>query len=107
MDVSNNESTLQQNTFLQGAKDCVPTLFGYMSIGLAFGIVGVASNLSILEIACLAIFIYAGSRTIYYLRTFSSKRAAVGNHSNYFYCKFTTFFIKFDIGTLFYEVFTS
>lgn len=61
MNVSNSESALQENTFLQGAKDCVPTLFGYMSIGLAFGIVGVASHLSILEVAFLALFVYAGS----------------------------------------------
>lgn len=49
------------NSFLQGAKDCAPTLFGYMSIGIAFGIVGTASGLSIIEIAALSIFVYAGS----------------------------------------------
>ena len=55
---SNN---IQQNMFIQGVKDCVPTLMGYISIGLAFGIVGIASNLSILEIFLLAILLYAGS----------------------------------------------
>lgn len=47
--------------FLQGMKDCVPTLLGYISIGLAFGVVGSASGLSILEIALLTILVYAGS----------------------------------------------
>ncbi|TSB46616.1 AzlC family ABC transporter permease [Alkalicoccobacillus porphyridii] len=49
------------DTYLQGIKDCIPTLFGYMSVGFAFGIVGTASQLSIIEIACLSIFVYAGS----------------------------------------------
>ncbi|MEK3889514.1 AzlC family ABC transporter permease [Bacillus sp. FSL K6-3431] len=50
-----------EDTFLQGVKDCLPTLLGYISIGFAFGIVGVASNLTILEISLLAILVYAGS----------------------------------------------
>lgn len=54
-------TTLPQNTFLAGVKDCLPTLFGYISIGLAFGIVGIASGLSVLEIALLSILVYAGA----------------------------------------------
>lgn len=53
-----NESSL---TFVQGIKDCIPTLFGYISLGLASGIVGVSSHLSIIEVALLAILVYAGS----------------------------------------------
>ncbi|MED2999081.1 AzlC family ABC transporter permease [Bacillus velezensis] len=49
------------DTFLQGVRDCVPTLLGYMSIGFAFGIVGVASHLSILEICLLSLCVYAGA----------------------------------------------
>ncbi|KSU88267.1 MULTISPECIES: AzlC family ABC transporter permease [Bacillaceae] len=48
-------------TFSQGVKDCVPTLLGYISIGIACGVVGVASKLSVLEVALLAIFVYAGA----------------------------------------------
>lgn len=51
----------QQNTFLQGIRDCLPTLSGYISIGVSFGVVGSAANVSVLEIACLALFVYAGS----------------------------------------------
>ncbi|PCK22968.1 branched-chain amino acid ABC transporter permease [Bacillus pumilus] len=47
--------------FLEGVKDCVPTLLGYMSIGFAFGIVGISAQLSIWDIALLSIFIYAGA----------------------------------------------
>ncbi|MEK5442299.1 AzlC family ABC transporter permease [Fredinandcohnia sp. FSL W7-1320] len=58
-----NEITFEKNlpSFSQGVKDCVPTLIGYISIGIAMGIVGAASNLSILEVALLSIFVYAGA----------------------------------------------
>lgn len=59
--VKTNSILTTENTFTQGIKDCIPTLFGYMSVGFAFGIVGTASQLSILEIACLSLFVYAGS----------------------------------------------
>ncbi|WP_211748508.1 AzlC family ABC transporter permease [Paenibacillus sp. Marseille-Q4541] len=51
----------REDTFMQGVKDCIPTLLGYMSIGFAFGIVGISSTLSILEVALLSILVYAGS----------------------------------------------
>ncbi|WP_099355070.1 AzlC family ABC transporter permease [Fredinandcohnia onubensis] len=58
-----HEITIEKNlpTFTQGVKDCVPTLIGYISIGIAMGIVGAASNLSILEVALLSILVYAGA----------------------------------------------
>ena len=43
-------------TFSQGVKDCIPTLIGYISIGIAMGVVGAASQLSVLEVALLAAF---------------------------------------------------
>ncbi|WP_036064685.1 AzlC family ABC transporter permease [Listeria grandensis] len=48
-------------TFKQGVRDCIPTLLGYISIGIAAGVAGVAANLSVLEITLLAIFVYAGA----------------------------------------------
>ncbi|WP_066187270.1 MULTISPECIES: AzlC family ABC transporter permease [Gracilibacillus] len=59
LDSSTNETN--KLTFLQGVKDCVPTLIGYISIGIAAGIVGVASNLSIMEVGLLSILVYAGA----------------------------------------------
>ncbi len=56
-----NTTSSSNDSFLQGVKDCVPTLLGYISIGLAFGVVGSASGLSVLEIALLTILVYAGS----------------------------------------------
>lgn len=55
----NDNST--KNSFLQGMKDCIPTLLGYISIGFAFGVIATMSNLSILENFLLSTFVYAGS----------------------------------------------
>ena len=49
------------DTFSQGIKDCIPTLLGYISIGLAFGVIGITSDLSVLEIFLLSVLVYAGS----------------------------------------------
>ena len=49
------------DTFLQGVKDCIPTLLGYISIGVAFGVVGIASGISVLEVFLLSVLVYAGS----------------------------------------------
>lgn len=48
-------------TFKNGVIDCVPTLLGYIGIGIAAGVIGRASNLSILEVTLLAIIVYAGA----------------------------------------------
>ncbi len=60
-DLHNEPTTASEDSFIQGVKDCVPTLLGYISIGLAFGVVGSASGLSLVEIALLTILVYAGS----------------------------------------------
>jgi 4-azaleucine resistance transporter AzlC len=58
-----NTTTLQkvEDTFLQGVKECIPTLLGYLSIGFAAGVVEKTAGLSILEIALLSFILYAGS----------------------------------------------
>lgn len=48
-------------TFRQGIKDCGPTLLGYISVGLAVGVVGVSTHLSVMEITLLAALVYAGA----------------------------------------------
>jgi len=48
-------------TFNDGVRACVPTLLGYIGIGIAAGVVGKASNLSVLEVTLMAIIIYAGA----------------------------------------------
>lgn len=48
-------------TFKDGVRACIPTLLGYVGIGIAAGVVGKAANLSVIEITLLALIIYAGA----------------------------------------------
>ncbi|WP_445489959.1 AzlC family ABC transporter permease [Niallia sp. 03133] len=55
------EQETSSPTFLEGVKDCIPTLLGYISIGIAMGIVGLSGGLSIFQVFLLSTFVYAGS----------------------------------------------
>lgn len=48
-------------TFQQGVKECIPTLLGYIGIGLSFGIVAASRDFSVLEILLLCLLVYAGA----------------------------------------------
>lgn len=48
-------------TFMQGVKDCIPTLLGYIGIGIAAGVIGTSAHLSIFEIGLLSALVYAGA----------------------------------------------
>jgi len=48
-------------SFRAGLKDVLPTVFGYIGVGLAFGIVAHTSHLSLLMVAGLSFIVYAGS----------------------------------------------
>ncbi len=54
-------ASIQDDSFLQGVKDCVPTLLGYWSIGFAAGVVEKTAGLSLAEISLLSLLLYAGS----------------------------------------------
>jgi 4-azaleucine resistance transporter AzlC len=47
--------------FLEGVRDCLPTVLGYLSIGFAAGVIGKTSGLNLAEITLMSIFVYAGS----------------------------------------------
>lgn len=48
-------------TFKDGVYAAIPTLLGYIGIGIAAGVVGKAANLSVLEVSLLAVIVYAGA----------------------------------------------
>lgn len=48
-------------TFKDGVYAAIPTLLGYIGIGIAAGVVGKAANLSVLEVTLLAVIVYAGA----------------------------------------------
>lgn len=55
----------KEESFLQGVKDCIPTLLGYLSIGFAAGVVEKTVGLSIAEIAMISIILYSRFRPIH------------------------------------------
>ncbi|MER2189834.1 MAG: AzlC family ABC transporter permease [Solibacillus sp.] len=59
--VEERVKSFTEDTFIQGVRDCIPTLLGYISIGVAFGVVGIASGISVFEIFLLSVLVYAGS----------------------------------------------
>ncbi|MED4602331.1 AzlC family ABC transporter permease [Paenibacillus validus] len=58
---TNTTAAPKDDTFIQGVKDCIPTLLGYLSIGFAAGVVEKTAGLSLAEIALLSLLLYAGS----------------------------------------------
>lgn len=61
LNLKTNTYAKNEESFWKGVKDCVPTLLGYLSIGVAAGVVEKTAGLSIAEIALLSILVYAGS----------------------------------------------
>ncbi|MCY9541937.1 AzlC family ABC transporter permease [Paenibacillus alvei] len=59
--VQMNSTQKDEDSFIQGVKDCIPTLLGYLSIGLAAGVIQKTAGLSIAEIALMSLILYAGS----------------------------------------------
>ncbi|MFD9625831.1 AzlC family ABC transporter permease [Peribacillus muralis] len=59
--VETTASPRDEDRFMKGVKDCVPTLLGYLSIGLAAGVVQKTAGLSMAEIALMSLVLYAGS----------------------------------------------
>ncbi|WP_213583584.1 AzlC family ABC transporter permease [Paenibacillus sp. J2TS4] len=54
-------SVRQEESFMQGVKDCLPTVMGYLSIGFAAGVLEKTAGLSLAEIALMSLLLYAGS----------------------------------------------
>ncbi|MBE1555975.1 AzlC family ABC transporter permease [Sporosarcina limicola] len=53
--------TFETNLAWQGVKDCLPTVFGYLGIGFAAGVVQTAAGMNIVEVALISMLLYAGS----------------------------------------------
>ncbi|MGG1444840.1 AzlC family ABC transporter permease [Brevibacillus laterosporus] len=54
-------SQRDEDSFIKGVKDCIPTLLGYLSIGIAAGVIQKTAGLSIAEITLMSLILYAGS----------------------------------------------
>ena len=51
----------EKELFIKGIKDCIPTIFGYLSIGIACGILCRSCNITFWQAIGMSTFIYAGS----------------------------------------------
>lgn len=58
--------------FKTGIKDCLPTIFGYWSIGFAAGAIGSISGFSLTDITLLSAFLYAGSAQFLFYSLYTS-----------------------------------
>ena len=52
---------VQNPSFFDGVKACIPTIMGYLGIGIAMGIVGKSAHLAIWQIFLMSTVVYAGS----------------------------------------------
>ena len=73
-------------SFKDGVYACIPTLLGYIGIGIAAGVVGKSANLSVLEITLLAIIVYAGAAQFIIAGLMTVATPIFGY---YFYCFFS------------------
>ncbi|NOL49198.1 AzlC family ABC transporter permease [Pelistega europaea] len=55
------------SSFLQGFKDTIPTMLGYLPASLAFGLTGSSIGLSPAELFAISFFVYAGSAQFFIL----------------------------------------
>jgi 4-azaleucine resistance transporter AzlC len=53
--------TPPRGRFLDGVRDCLPVVLGYLAIGMAFGVVARTAGLSVLEATLMSVILYAGS----------------------------------------------
>lgn len=74
--------------FIKGVKDCIPTIFGYLSLGLTCGIVCKSCGLTFWEAVGTSVFIYGGSSQF----IAASMIAAYASVSSVI---FTIFFVNF------------
>lgn len=51
----------QTSSFSDGVRACLPTIMGYLGIGIAMGIVGKSAHLAIWQIFLMSTMVYAGS----------------------------------------------
>lgn len=50
-----------RNDFYSGLRAALPTVLGYLGIGMAFGLIATAGGLSSLEVLLMSLLVYAGS----------------------------------------------
>ncbi len=81
----------QTNSFSDGVKACLPTVMGYLGIGIAMGIVGKSAHLAIWQIFMMSTLVYAGSAQFYLMWIAFVKCPHSINRIHCFSCESPTF----------------
>lgn len=62
---------------MSGIKSSLPIVMGYLPIGFAYGLLGVKSGFSVLQVFALSLFVYAGSAQFIAITLLSSGTNAI------------------------------
>ena len=80
--------------FVQGIKACIPTIFGYLSIGFACGILSKSCGLTFAEAVGMSIFVYAGSAQFIAASMILSKASVISIVTTIFFVNFRHLFMS-------------
>ncbi len=98
---TNTTAAPKDDTFIQGVKDCIPTLLGYLSIGFAAGVVEKTAGLSLAEIALLSLLLYAGSAQFIFAGMITASYSVTAMIFTIFFCESPPYFAKRGLIALF------
>jgi 4-azaleucine resistance transporter AzlC len=87
--------------FTQGVKACVPTIFGYLSIGFACGILSKSCGLTFAEAVGMSIFVYAGSSQFIASSMILSNASVISIIATIFFVNFRHLFMSAAIAPYF------
>ncbi|MFC3931308.1 AzlC family ABC transporter permease [Streptococcus dentapri] len=94
---------MQKKGFIAGVKDALPTALGYISIGLAFGIVAAAANLSALEVGLMSLLVYGGSAQFAMVAMFVAQADLVTITMTVFFINLRNMLMSLHATTIFTE----
>lgn len=80
--------------FIEGIKACIPTIFGYLSIGFACGILSKSCGLTFGEALGMSIFVYAGSAQFIAASMILSNESVVSIIATIFFVNFRHLFMS-------------
>lgn len=80
--------------FIKGIKACIPTIFGYLSIGFACGILSKSCGLTFGEALGMSVFIYAGSAQFIAASMILSNASVVSIIATIFFVNFRHLFMS-------------
>ena len=91
---------MKEKGFWEGAQAAMPTALGYVSIGLACGIIG-APYVTPVEMGLMSLFVYAGSAQFAMLALIAVQAPVAAIAMTVFFDQFASLFVEFACVNLF------